>query len=169
MPRDGFPEEKLVFSFDSGHVQQVLDTIVHSYIACIVGRFLVFQNVSTFEPPGKVHRKKPARNEAKWSKHPPDQPEQPFSLRPRARAKRCKPRPDPFAMVPFLRLDLLYSFFFRARLERTPMASIGQGRRGLARVGILQDTNEFEFVGLQCGLSDGLDPWRPRAMIHRVE
>jgi len=51
---DHFAEEDLVLYLDSGHVQQVVDAILHFQVSCKNGCVLVFDRVFTLKPPGKI-------------------------------------------------------------------------------------------------------------------
>lgn len=143
---DDLAKKLLVLDLDAGHVEEVFDAIIHLQLFGECCGVLVFDRVLTLKPPGEVHRHKPAGNIARKPECAADGPKNLLPPPIRPGSEFFKPFADPPAMVPFLFLDLLYSFFFRRLFEALPVAAICVSGGNLARIGVLEDSNKI-FAG----------------------
>ena len=153
---DGLAEKGFVLGFDAGHVEQVFHTLLHSEFLRESSRYFIFDDIPAFQPPGKIHRHKPARQKTRRTERTPESPEDLLTHSIRLCFQRFKPPPDPLAMMPFLRLDLFDLRPFGGFLKRFPMPAISKRRRDLAGVGVPENADQV-FAGIVqfkmiCGL-----------------
>ena len=146
MVLDHSTKKHLMFELDAGHIEQIVETLLHAELLCKDGSVLVLDGVLTFEPAGEIHRHEPTRNVTGQPKGAADRPKNLFANRTRFCIELFEPDAHTAAMVPFLGLDLDYSLSFRRLTQALPMAPIGIRGRNLPRVGILQNTDEI-FAG----------------------
>ena len=147
MAGDSLAEEGFVFGFDAGHIEKVFHALVHPEFFCKPGSFSVFDDISAFQPSGKIHRHKPAGEKTRCTKRAPDRPKNLLTKGARLCPQSFKPPSDPLAMMPFLGFDLFYFSFFGGFLKRFPMPAISKRRRDLAGIGVLKDADQV-FAGI---------------------
>ena len=131
MAGDHFTKKNLVLQLNTGHVEQIVNALLHFDLLGERRCILIFDNVSALEPPGKIHRHEPAGQKTGQSEYPANGPENLFANRPWPGTEFLEPFADPAAVVPFLTLDLSYLSFLRRVFQRSPVAAISVSSRDL--------------------------------------
>lgn len=149
MPGDHLAEKYFMFELDAGHIEQVVETFLHSELFRKNGSLFVLDGVLAFETAGKIHRHKPTGNMTGQPEHTAYRPEDLFANW----SWRCVELFQPYAytpaMVPFLSLDIFYALLFGRFTQTPPMAAICIGGGYLTGIGVLQNADEIFAGGAQ--------------------
>ena len=131
-------EVMLVFPLDLRHRQKTVDQIRTPTGECVTRRRFILNDISTLEPPGAVHRRKPTAQVTHESEHAPDHRRSYFPHFVWTSTQALEHLADEFTMMPFLVFDLLDLPPLLAVDDRVPVTAIGITRRQLAGIGQLQ-------------------------------
>src|SRR6185369_15135522 len=114
----------LVFPLHFRHCQQAVDQVFTPAGMCVTRRRLILDDVAALEPPGAVHRRKPATQVTHESEHTPDDGGAYFAHFPWSSAEAREHLADELPVLPFFVFDLLDSPALIRVADRVPVAAI---------------------------------------------
>lgn len=127
------------------HREQTVNQFSSAAVARVTRSGFVFDDVSTFEPAGAVHRCKPAGDVTQQTKRSADECSPQFAALVWAGVQTGEHLTNQPAMMPFLFLDLSYLGAIFRVMKRMPVSAISISGCQLTGVGELQNPDQLIF------------------------